>query len=418
MKKLLFSLVLAFIVCQIHAVNVYCTPAGTGGMSGTSFSNAFSPYLLMYNLATNPSLSGDVNIIFSRGHYYDDFHFLSTNIQTTITSISLYGGFHESIGTITDSLDFINRNFYADETVFHGQIDPVIKYHCSWLTSSTNIIDGITIVSDNSMSVAAMELYNGDHLISHCRIKEYKTTSPLLWLENGYSYKCILNSVIENNEAECLLSAYCDLDIINSTIADNNFMDCLIYENLNLQRYAIYNSIIWNCKNYDIAHLNKAVHVGNSIIEYYDSSWMGDDGNNFWNTDPQFTYIYADPHTCLSTSVALNNGYDGYLTSLPSNFNVCYSVAFYEMNLHPRFFEDITYAPAPWNVDIGAYQNFYDYQNSYYNIKRGVAPGSKQSQKEQCMPVSLARKVFNILGQPVDETYHGIVIQNGQKVLQ
>ena len=419
MKKFLLPLVLVIVTGQIFAVNeLYCTPTGAGFADGSSFSNAATPTGIMNLLAAGPNVSGDVKIHFGRGHYYFDFHFLSSNIQTTITSISLYGGFHESINFIFDSSDYINRDFYADETVFHSQTDPLIIYYCPWLTNATNVIDGITFVSDNSMFVAAMELYNGDHLISHCRIKDYKTTTPLLWLENGNSYKCILNSVIEDNTASCLLSAYCDLDIVNTTIADNIFYDDLIYENLSHHTYTIFNSIIWGCMNYSMASINRYVHVANSIVEHYDSSWMGDDGYNFWNVDPQFSYTYPDPHTCCTTSVALDNGYDGYLTALSFGLNTAYPYAYYEFNMHPRFFEDIFSVSSPWMVDIGAYQHFYKYQDSYYYPTQSAPRRQYQNEEEQASLESDRILPYNILGQPVDDTYHGIVIRNGQKVLQ
>lgn len=419
MKKFLSTLAVVLITCQTFAIDLYCTPTGgvipTGPLAplwGRSFYYAYSPYDLMHQLGTNTSLDS-VNIYFSRGTYTDVFHFNSTTVLQNVLKINMYGGFHESINVVTDTLDLINRNLPTDETVFLVNQSPSIIYHCSWFAGETCIIDGITMhgATDN-LTCSAMELYHGNHLMSHLKFSKILTTGPLLWIEYGNSYKCILNSVIEENTASYMLPAYCNLDIINCTIAENYWYDDFIHANLLNKAYAIYNSIIHKNNTCSMGDINEYVHVNFSIIDYYDSSWMGDDGNNYWGYDPQFIFLTPEPHICYNTSIAINNGKDSYITTFPYTYPFC--LAYYEVNMHPRFYHPYTI------LDIGAYQHLYDYQSSYYyDDEERSAPGYPQTNKKEMLePTSNNDATYNHLGQPVDETYHGIVIQNGQKRVQ
>ena len=60
------------------------------------------------------------------------------------------------------------------------------------------------------------------------------------------------------------------------------------------------------------------------------------------------------------------------------------------------------------------------YRQTFYDRYGVPSPchDVKDAISEILSPVSTSTTPYNILGQPVDDTYHGIVIRNGQKVLQ
>ena len=73
------------------------------------------------------------------------------------------------------------------------------------------------------------------------------------------------------------------------------------------------------------------------------------------------------------------------------------------------------------HIDIGAYQHYsggnYYYQNAFDpNLMQ--APQRQTEVMDAIADDDAPGMIYNILGQPVDETFRGIVIKNGQKVLQ
>lgn len=417
MKKFLSTLAVVLITCQTFAADLFCTPSGgvipSGPLSllyGTSFYYAYSPSDLMHELVTNPNITGNVNIFFGAGDYYETFDFSYLTMPSAITSISLYGGFK---GTEAKPVDLTSRDPLSNETVFHSTTTSAITYSCSWFTGHCNVIDGITITSDNVISSAALELYVCDFVVAHCKIRDFHTTGPLIWLESGNSYKRFVNTVIENNEADYLMSAYCNVDMLNLTIADNKFYTYFIYGSLTNNNYNIRNSIIWGSGPLTSYNMYGLFNVSYSIVQYYDS-WMVDDYTNHWSTDPLFTYATNDPHTCTTLSIARNNGYIPYLLFYP--ITSLFDFSQYDVNMLSRFYNPLTYD----YVDIGAYQHE-TYSGSNYNV---VHPeenmqSPQRIKQNNLSSVSVSTEYqYNLLGQPVEENYHGIVIKNGQKVLQ
>ena len=73
------------------------------------------------------------------------------------------------------------------------------------------------------------------------------------------------------------------------------------------------------------------------------------------------------------------------------------------------------------HIDIGAYQHYsggnYYYQN-VFDPNLMQAPQRQTEVIDEIADDDASGMVYNLLGQPVDNTYRGIVIKKGQKVLQ
>lgn len=421
MKKILLTLCLMVLASNfIWSFPIYCSP--TGGGTGTVPSSPTTvgqvANLINGHTYTQPE---DIEIYLMEGDYYDPLVLNGTNLNGNllslglITSIKVYGSWHQFPPTFPQLRDFEN-----DRTYFHAGLTgdcPIWIDLAPSTLGSPCIVDGIWIDTYDgydyqNISDYAMRLVGGQYFISHCTVQDFYTTAPLLFLEGGNETFHIVNSVFAKDKAKHFLEAFCNLQIINSTIADIDLLDELIGRTIAHNMYRVDNTIIYNCSNYN-NYYNEPFDIRNCIVETYNSSWMIDNGN-YWNIDPQFTGYATAPYSCLSSSVASGNGYATDLTALAPYLP--YTILLFDAGNNPRF-EDLLFT----HLDIGAYQHYsggnYYYQNAF-NQNPMMAPQQNREQVEPSVCGNDNGHIYNLLGQIVDDTYHGIVIRNGQKVLQ
>lgn len=379
MKKLLISLLLMTVATNmIYSRNFCCTPTGGGSMGqGADFNDPITipdlQVLLQSTLFTQPEI---VNIYLAKGDYYDELKLTASTVDSTnranIIAINVYGSYRG----VEQKEDPQFRDFETGRTYLHAGASGncPIWIDINGTYGNTCIVDGIWIDSYDGNDYQtihdyAMRLVGGSYVISHCTIQHFETTASLMFLEGGNEIFRIVNSVIVENESEHLLDAYCDLQIINSTIAKLILGNQLIGNTLTMNNYRIDNSIIYACSNY-ANYWSTPFDVRNSIIETYDYTWIVDNGNNYWNTDPMFTGYSTAPYSCISSSVASNNGNPGNLLSIFTTLSP--NRLFFDASNNPRFY-DMFYS----YIDIGAYQHYsggnYYYQN-YYNPNPMMAP--------------------------------------------
>ena len=430
MKKLLLTLCLVALSTSFAWTDdtVYCSPYGisvsTNPSDGDSWNNTLTPsgistYLNGNHcrLITNP---GVLTIYILKGDYYDDLIINASTISNLIslgyvTSVNIYGSCSGNNNELLNQRDFENGR-----SVFHAASGncPIWLDFGSATHGNICVVDGLWIDSYDgnqyqTINEYAMRLVGGNYIISHCTIQDFKTTNSILFLEGGNEYFRLVNSVITGDEAEHLLDVYGSLQIINSTIAKLELGDKLIGISMANHTYRIDNSIIYDCSNY-VSCYGYPFDIRNSIIRTYDSSWMVDYGNNYWNTDPAFTGYPTAPYSCQASSVAMGNGAVANYTALSFMLNLL--VVLYDADNHFRF-DDYSLS----RIDIGAYQT---YSGGNYYYQNALAPNPMQAPQRQTEVIDeiadddASGMVYNLLGQPVDESYHGIVIKNGQKVLQ
>lgn len=423
MKKILFTLcIMVMSTNMIWAVDIYCSPSGGFNNNGVSFFSPITISEVPYYIDTVASLSQPdvVNIYLSNGDYYDFLKLTASSFGTlqylNIMAINIYGSYRG----VEPRESFQFRDFENYRTYLHAGATG----NCPiWLDFGSNthgnicVVDGIWIDSYDgnqyqTINDYAMRLVGGNYIISHCTIQGFKTTNSILFLEGGNEYFRLVNSVIVEDEAEHLLDVYGSLQIINSTIAKLTLDSKLLGTTMANHTYRIDNSIIYDCSNYD-SYYGYPFDIRNSIIETYNSSWMVDYGNNYWNTDPAFTGYPAAPYSCQASSVAAGNGSVANYTAL-SLFNLL--LALYDADNHFRF-DDYSLS----RIDIGAYQT---YSGGNYYYQNALAPNPMQAPQRQTEVIDeiadddASGMVYNLLGQQVDNTYRGIVIKKGQKVLQ
>ena len=355
MKNYLFMLALSLFVSIAHIsaqvpqkICVAPTTMGTG--SGFPMYNACSisnlPAQLYY-------LSGDVEIYFAGGDYYNVSLNLSGLNYQLITSIHLIGGINQAY--MGNNINRGIQDWNAYPTIFHANASTpsasVIDINNFSLSSQSPIssVEGIIITSDNYlMSSNAIHLLAGNYGISNCQVTEYKTTNRLIMLEVGELDAYIISSLIDNNTSWVLLGMFGNIHVINATIAENAysyFIDGLT------QDIEIFNTIMWKNPNVDIySQYSGHAYVSHSFIESMDL-YMADDNTNQWNVDPLFTYDVDVPYTCTPNSGIFNYG-DGNLLTFA---NVPSYMQEYDIDHNDRF-----YNSAGDTLDVGAYQHYYD----------------------------------------------------------
>ena len=424
MKKILFTLcIMVMSTNMIWAVEIYCSPSGGGTNLGDNFNNPTTISGVLSNFASPFYLTQPetINIYLAEGDYYDDLRLTAATVDPTnlanIIAINIYGSYRG----VEPMESFQFRDFENNRTYLHAGATG----NCPiWIDFGSNthgnicVVDGIWIDSYDgnqyqTINDYAMRLVGGNYIISHCTIQDFKTTNSILFLEGGNEYFRLVNSVITGDEAEHLLDVYGSLQIINSTIAKLELGNKLIGVSMANHTYRIDNSIIYDCSNY-VSYYGYPFDIRNSIIRTYDSSWMVDYGNNYWNTDPAFTGYPAAPFSCQSSSVASGNGSTALYSTLSPAYN--FLLMLFDAGNNPRY-EDMFLT----HIDIGAYQHYsggnYYYQNAFdHNPMQ--APQRQTEVIDEIADDDASGMVYNLLGQPVDETYRGIVIKNGQKVLQ
>lgn len=77
---------------------------------------------------------------------------------------------------------------------------------------------------------------------------------------------------------------------------------------------------------------------------------------------------------------------------------------------------DVVFGTTMYSISWMDMIPFYLTNSQYYFLEHDAEGSSLEIIEE--LPSSSPAQRYNILGQPVDETYHGIVIQNGQKRVQ
>ena len=150
--------------------------------------------------------------------------------------------------------------------------------------------------------------------------------------------------------------------------------------------------------------------IYSSIVEH-SCGWMIDYGYNYWSTNPFFTGHIDAPLSCLSISDASYNGDPSSIVGIDIGTSSAFTdILFYDVVNHERFGDMINLH----HLDIGAYQH---YSNNTYYFQPQSMP-LPQRYRDDSTEVIDNENMYNILGQPVDDTYHGIVIRNGKKVIK
>ncbi len=359
MKK---RLLILMVILRCFTINIsaqtpkiFITPNGTGyGDSWVSAGNANNIPVCLNYCFSQPQLQnyyGGVEIYFAGGDYYNVSINLSGLIYTNITDIHLLGGFNPSqIGNTTIS----DRDWNAYPTIFHADANNpssrVINLDNFSLSSQDepSTVASIIVTSDDSqMTSNAINLLAGNYVVSNCEITEYNTTNILLMLEIGYLNAYVISSLIDNNTSGSLLGFFGNIQMINTTIADNThsyFMAGLTYD------AEILNCIIGKNSNFDFYNFPLAhAYVSHSFVANWES-YMSDDNTNQWGVDPYFTYDIGVPYTCDPASTIFNYGDGSYLTStglMPDlyEYDIDHNERFYDLN------QD--------TVDAGDYQHYY-----------------------------------------------------------
>lgn len=355
MKNYLFMLALSLFVSIAHIsaqvpqkICVAPTTMGTG--SGFPMYNACSISNLPLQLY---NMSGDVEIYFAGGDYYNVSLNLSGLNYQLITSIHLIGGINPLY--MGNNINRSIQDWNAYPTIFHANPNSpsscVIDINNFSLSSQSPIssVEGIIVTSDNyPMTSNAIHLLAGKYGISNCQVTEYKTTNRLIMLEVGELDAYIISSLLDNNTSWVLLGLFGNIHIINATIAENTysyFIDGLT------QDIDIFNTIMWKNPNVDIySQYSGHAYVSHSFIESMDL-YMADDNTNQWNVNPLFTYDVDVPYTCTANSTIFNYG-DGNLLTFA---NVPSYMQDYDIDHNDRL-----YNSAGDTIDVGAYQHYYD----------------------------------------------------------
>lgn len=291
--------------------------------------------------------SGDITVYLAGGdYYYASLKFWG--VPRSVQSISLYGGFDPT--NYSAYGNFPSRDLVTNETRLHAKDEIVIWYEAvgyhhvnGWKTCR---VDGITITSDGSpVDFAALRLVGGDHIISQCKIENFNTSSLLIWLETGGNHVTFTSCLFDNNEAGWLMGLASHVDIINTTIADND-LDYDMFVHYYTYDYNLRNSIIYGNSNMSMGV--GSFDVSNSILSSYEG-WVNDMGNNYFGTDPEFTYNTLHPYTCnTSTSPAIGGGNSMFIL-----LN-----SYYESDImNYDVINASRYGSNPLIVDIGAYQH-------------------------------------------------------------
>lgn len=358
MKNFLFMLALSLFVTIAHICaqipqKICVAPTAMGTGSGFPMYNACSISNLPTKLQTN-LLSGDVEVYFAGGDYYNVSLDLSGLNFPLITSIHLIGGINPSFIGNNINRGFQDWNTYP--TTFHVNSSTpsasVIDINNFSLSSQNPIssVEGIIVTSDNySMTSNAIRLVAGNFAISNCQVTNYKTTNALIDIEIGSLDSYIISSLFDNNTSGVLFRLFGYIHIINATIADNAytyFLDGLTED------VDIVNSIVWKNSNVDVfSHLSGHAYISHSFMQSIEYYYMADDNTNQCNVDPLFTYDVDVPYTCTSNSTIFNYGDGDLLTSA----NVPSYMLDYDIDHNDRF-----YNSASDTLDVGAYQHYYD----------------------------------------------------------
>ena len=390
MKRIFLAILAFFMISQLsNAQNqvyndpiVYVKPNGSNIYDGVGnyFSDAISPSRLMTNIY-NGVYSGDVTIRFAGGDYYHTFKFWS--VPDTIQSIRIYGGYNPS----SRRRGLPDRDFENYETIFHADTTHMVwlegvGYHNSngWHTC---IVDGITLTSDyHDVNFAAMALVGGDHVVAQCKFEGFYSSDLLVWLETGGNTVTFVNCLFDNNEVKNLMALCTHVNLINVTIADNNFADDMFIpfgsynqftQTYSTYYYNLYNSIIYGnsnmCMNHNVTYSN---HVGyfdvyNSILED-NEGWINDMANNLIGSmyNPIFNTYSAAPYSCdPNNSPAIAAGDASHITLCPHYSALTEELMDYDVANNDRYWD---YSPSTI-VDMGAYQNGYDDGSAnYYSV--------------------------------------------------
>ena len=423
MKKLLLTLML--VVFSINFIKadetLYCTPTGAGSHNGSAFAHAFDVTELIHHLEFYSDLllnPGTLTIYFSKGDYYEDLRLDAVMTPTlvasnNVTAIHLYGGF-SGVDPI-ESLD--ERDLLYTPTIFHAGTNTPISIDMGSTAGNICVIDGIRFDSKDSngcttiVNNPALNLVAGSYIISQCIFNEYKTTNTLLFLEGVDAIFNVVNSVVSKSKAKHLVRTTSLLNFINTTIAYLSLYDDLIGPSSPNYHYQMANCILYNIGDWNNSE-PVYFEIHNSIVEHYNSLWMVDYGYNYWSTDPLFTFHVYAPYSCLTASDASYNGNPSDITGLDVSTNNAFTgILFYDVANHERFgnMADTSH------LDIGAYQH---YSNNTYHFQPQSFPSPQRLKEHEQEEIKETTIKYNLFGQPVDETYHGIVIRNGQKVLQ
>ena len=385
MKRLLFIILTIVSICQIcnaqtpiNDPTVYVTENGSntgdGVGNGLWFAAPISSDHFMYNI-NNGVYSGNVTVRFAGGDYYTDFVF---DHIANIQSISLYGGFNPN----TRRRTLPDRDFDNYETRFHATgNDDLIRFNGVGVNyvggAGICVVDGLTLTSDaNGIDYSALSFYYGDHIISQCKIDEFYSSTWLIWMEtSGHSITCT-NSLFVKNKTEYLMALCTHIDLINVTIADNDFEEDMFLPYCSYNQYTqsysvfynynLYNSIIYGNNNMYMEYDLDSIHIGyfnvyNSILED-NEGWINNVYGNYIGSiyNPMFNTNSAVPYSCnYYTSPAIGTG----------NGSFIYTNQFYTPDImdYDVVNVDRYYDILGTQVDIGAYQNGYDDGSSFYN---------------------------------------------------
>ncbi len=422
MKKHFFILCMLALSTSFVLADItrFCSPNGAGSHNGLDFDNAFSMSELIYDIDGMNLQNVKLIIKLSKGNYYDNLVLNYTTVPNFINnsnsvSVEIYGGFDPGL-----SEDLNDRNLISSKTTFHANNSnsPISLDLASITTGNICIVDGIRIDSKDPygniipVNKSAMILVGGYYLVSQCVINEFFTSNTLLFVEGDDDTFNIINTVISKCKASNLVKAYGQLNFLNSTIVCLSLTDDLIGLSSDDFHYNMFNSIIYDMDNWNNT-TPVYYEIYNSIIGTYNNvSWMADYGNNFWNTNPLFTDDSQAPFSCLTASDASYNGDSMFIISLDNITNgEATDILFYDVVNHERFgnMADTSH------LDIGAYQH---YSNNTYYFQPQYQQAPRRFEEHDETGSIVNNVIYNLFGQPVDETYHGIVIKNGQKVLQ